>query len=396
MKNQSFINKRKLISLITIFTILLGAGICGSVVLFKLESKTVALSVKNSFDVTGVTTTDYSQINVYGESVNLEFSQFPTSINLVSTDSGEITTQSISDTATGGINVSEMPSGDFYIQLPTGEYISSSLTEDISFYTITRNGKHNLITITTTNNLLVISKEKAESSEKVDILIDAGHGGTDSGAVASDGTTEAELNLQLSTIIANQLTELGYNVAITRTDDTQPGECSENINAYCPGGRVSQSYEYQANLVISIHHNSGGATGFEVYSSIFSDHTLATLVRDNLLTVSSPSTLEPYTTTDATVTEISDGLYTKSMEDVEYSQSIIDYMYMIREVGALAMKSESADNYPNNQSTIGAEAILIEFGYMDDLSDLAHISDEDVMVEEATAVTTAIDSYLNI
>lgn len=52
------------------------------------------------------------------------------------------------------------------------------------------------------------------------VIIDPGHGGFDGGAVASDGTVEKDINLQISLKVAKMLEFSGYNVIMTRTDDT--------------------------------------------------------------------------------------------------------------------------------------------------------------------------------
>ena len=51
------------------------------------------------------------------------------------------------------------------------------------------------------------------------IIIDAGHGGADGGAVASDGTQEQYLNLDIALKINSYLSELGYKTILTRSDD---------------------------------------------------------------------------------------------------------------------------------------------------------------------------------
>ncbi|MBO5934382.1 MAG: N-acetylmuramoyl-L-alanine amidase [Clostridia bacterium] len=51
------------------------------------------------------------------------------------------------------------------------------------------------------------------------IIIDAGHGGADGGAVASDGTQEQHLNLDIALKINSYLSEHGYKTILTRSDD---------------------------------------------------------------------------------------------------------------------------------------------------------------------------------
>lgn len=56
-------------------------------------------------------------------------------------------------------------------------------------------------------------------SSKKCVIIDAGHGGFDGGAVASDGTLEKDINLMIALDTARVLEALGYDVVLTRIDD---------------------------------------------------------------------------------------------------------------------------------------------------------------------------------
>ena len=50
------------------------------------------------------------------------------------------------------------------------------------------------------------------------VVVDAGHGGEDGGAVAADGTVESGLNLAIDSEIA-RLTFAGVDTVMTRTED---------------------------------------------------------------------------------------------------------------------------------------------------------------------------------
>lgn len=52
------------------------------------------------------------------------------------------------------------------------------------------------------------------------VIIDAGHGGFDGGAVADDGTPEKDINLEIAKKLAAILRFNGYTVIMTRTEDT--------------------------------------------------------------------------------------------------------------------------------------------------------------------------------
>lgn len=62
------------------------------------------------------------------------------------------------------------------------------------------------------------SDEDIENS-LLTVIIDAGHGGEDGGAVGKNGIYEKELNLSISEYIADMLRSSGINVIMTRTDD---------------------------------------------------------------------------------------------------------------------------------------------------------------------------------
>ena len=51
------------------------------------------------------------------------------------------------------------------------------------------------------------------------IIIDAGHGGIDGGAVAADGTVEKDINLDIALRMNEYLQNLGYSTILTRDED---------------------------------------------------------------------------------------------------------------------------------------------------------------------------------
>ena len=104
------------------------------------------------------------------------------------------------------------------------------------------------------------------------IIIDAGHGGEDSGAVGNGDILEKDLNLALSLELGRQLEEKGYTVVYTRTDDKLLYTEEENIKGmrkyYDLKNRCDIANGYENALFISIHQNSYGASkysGLQVY-----------------------------------------------------------------------------------------------------------------------------------
>ena len=61
------------------------------------------------------------------------------------------------------------------------------------------------------------------------IIIDAGHGGEDPGAIGINGKYEKDLNLQIALVIGEELKSRGYTVVYTRTQDKMLYLPEENI-----------------------------------------------------------------------------------------------------------------------------------------------------------------------
>lgn len=102
----------------------------------------------------------------------------------------------------------------------------------------------------------------AQSSDKKLIVLDAGHGGSDSGAVGylnGNAVLEKNLTLEITNKVKTILQNAGYNVSMTRTGDTLPSLVE----------RPTQANEENAAVFVSIHINSVDnapeANGTEVF-----------------------------------------------------------------------------------------------------------------------------------
>ncbi len=62
-------------------------------------------------------------------------------------------------------------------------------------------------------------EDTASSVIESTIIIDAGHGGVDGGAVAADGTNEKDINLAIALEINSRLTNAGYKTVMIRDGD---------------------------------------------------------------------------------------------------------------------------------------------------------------------------------
>lgn len=106
------------------------------------------------------------------------------------------------------------------------------------------------------------------------VVIDAGHGGEDPGAIGCNGIYEKELNLEMAMTVGATLEEKGYIVVYTRTDDRLLYTEEENIKGIRKisdlKNRCKFANRYPESTFISIHMNSfgdGRYSGLQVYYS---------------------------------------------------------------------------------------------------------------------------------
>ena len=112
------------------------------------------------------------------------------------------------------------------------------------------------------------------------IIIDAGHGGEDPGALGKTGALEKDINLQISNILGEMLSREGFAVIYTRTDDSLLYSESENIKGlrkhYDLKNRCKIASDYPNAILISLHTNSysdESCSGLQVYYSEHNDNS---------------------------------------------------------------------------------------------------------------------------
>ena len=82
------------------------------------------------------------------------------------------------------------------------------------------------------------------------VVIDAGHGGTDTGARGTN-LVEKDVVLQVAKILRAELERAGYRVVMTRNDDSNPSY----------EDRAAAANAYRDAIFVSLHVSSTGATG---------------------------------------------------------------------------------------------------------------------------------------
>lgn len=118
------------------------------------------------------------------------------------------------------------------------------------------------------------------------ITLDAGHGGSDPGAIGSDGTKEKNITLAITKAVKELLENKGAKVYMTRTTD---------VDVYGPNAsdadelqaRVNVGEKYNSDLFVSLHINSSvnkNVGGFSTYyyPKTSNDLRIAKSIQDQL------------------------------------------------------------------------------------------------------------------
>lgn len=178
------------------------------------------------------------------------------------------------------------------------------------------------------------------------VVIDAGHGGSDPGA-SGNGIIEKEYTLKISEYIHDRLDQLGIPNTMIRTgDDTiEPNERVEKIVApYGSGSDV---------LVVSNHINAGGGEGAEVIYALRNSDAFSRRISNELE---------------------NSGRYVRKYYQRRYpSDSSKDYYFIHRNTG-------------------DTEAVIVEYGFLDNAADAELL--KKYWQDYAEAVVKAIADYV--
>ena len=180
------------------------------------------------------------------------------------------------------------------------------------------------------------------------VIIDPGHGGTDSGATGNN-LLEKDYNLLISKYMYDRFKQLGVPVAITRDSDT----------TLSPTDRVNTILNKFGNssdvILISNHVNSGGGEGAEVIYALRNKDTLAKRILENI--GATGQTTRKY--------------YQRRLP----SDTSKDYYFIHRNTGNL-------------------EPLIVEYGFIDNTKDVEFLKEN--YEELAEAVISAVANYIGV
>ena len=148
-----------------------------------------------------------------------------------------------------------------------------------------------IFSLVTKNNAEPVSANILNSKK---IIIDAGHGGFDGGAVAIDGTNEKDINLSIALSLGEMLSLCGYDVIYTRTADTGTEDNSElSISKRKVSdlkNRLKIMEENNDAIFVSIHLNKFALTGVKGAQVFYSpnnklSHDLSISIQKSIVTL---------------------------------------------------------------------------------------------------------------
>ena len=181
------------------------------------------------------------------------------------------------------------------------------------------------------------SHETAAFNSSKTVIIDAGHGGEDPGAVGN-GLIEKDLNLSVSLFLADILRANGYNVVMTRTEDVQLyNDGEENRKKYYDlRNRKAIAESEKDALFISIHMNKFPLESCKGIQSFYSPNNGGSKILAEYIQ-SSAKSLQP--DNKRLVKDGSDGIYL--LENLKIPAVLVECGFLSNQTEAKMLAQES-------------------------------------------------------
>lgn len=190
------------------------------------------------------------------------------------------------------------------------------------------------------------------------IIVDAGHGGFDGGAVASDGTEEKDINLAISMDVGKILSSLGFDVVYIRTTDTAVNTGGESTIRQKKRSdlmnRFATMKKYEGSIYLCIHQNKFSASSCNGAQIFYSPNDEGSKILAELIRLSVKQNLQP--------------------------------------TNERQIKSCTKDVYIIHNAT--NTAVLIECGFLSNYNDLKNLKTEEYQQKMAFCIAGALVNYV--
>lgn len=230
----------------------------------------------------------------------------------------------------------------------------------------------------------IIPSEKEKSQTAKIIVLDAGHGGEDPGAIGPTGTKEKDINLAITLALKKLFDkDKNYKVILTRNDDT-----------FIPlAERTNIANENKADLFISIHNNANfkkEISGFEIY--FLSEHASDSEAASTAILENSVISLENKPKGDKEI-----------LQNMLWSMVVNEYINESSELSSfISCEATGRLKIPNRgikQANFfvlrGAQmpAVLVEGAYLSNYSDEAKLNMKNFQLSIADAIYEGVKKY---
>ena len=196
------------------------------------------------------------------------------------------------------------------------------------------------------------------------IMIDAGHGGKDTGAIGTNGKREKDITLAIALKLRYKLIKLGYKVRLTRSNDSFPS-LARRVTLW-------KNARPKPDLYISIHCNAAGnptVSGIETFA---------------VTPAGAPSTADAKP--ESTV--YSGNAYNKYNIRLAYDvqRAMVKYFPNTPDRGVKHARFYVIRN-------VACPAILVETGFLSNKQECANLSSDDYQNRMANAILYGILTY---
>lgn len=195
--------------------------------------------------------------------------------------------------------------------------------------------------------------------KEVDVLLDAGHGGPETGSVGANGLIERDLNLTVALLTERELITLGYSVELTRRD-----------NLHMPiRQRTAIANALSPRAFVSIHHNGGA------------------------LRRSDKPGIETFHQVGSTESRRLAGLLFEEINNA-FSDYWVPWVATVHRGASTRLKEPGLDAYGVLRYTPGIPTVISEAGYLSNPAEAQLLALPAVQENEARALSRAIDRFL--
>jgi N-acetylmuramoyl-L-alanine amidase len=213
------------------------------------------------------------------------------------------------------------------------------------------------------------------------VIVDAGHGGSDPGAIGIGGLREKDVTLRLSKMLTKKLRSMGFDVVATRTTDRAVS--LEERTAIAEGAK--------GDVFISLHANAAPRRSVQGIETYYPDanherHSLRIAMRENGVSRDQLDDLQR-TLAKLRIAEISP--YSQRLASLVQGQlahALPSRYGKIQDLGA--KKGPFYVLFLSNMP-----AILVEAGFLTNKSDAKRLRDGDYLESVAIQISTGLERY---